>query len=637
MTTHATPKALCWVLSLALLLVGIGPSTAPAAAQGFGFGARQHAEAELFARVEGDRVQLVFRVSVDEHWHLYHDDLGPEDAVGKPTVVTIEAPGASFGSVRFPEPKRYDQEGLGTGGRDTWIQGHEGEIALFARGQILDPASFDLADLIATVDGLTCEDSGSCVPYRQELEVAGPGPDELFANFPADLTAEAKGPAEPTTDLPANLPAGVSASVDYSAVTFPEYRPREGVGDAGAAVERGLLVWLLLAFIAGAILNVMPCVLPVISIKVLSFVQQAGEDKRRVLHLGISFATGILVVFWALAIAAIVAGQSWGQQFQSETFLISTIAVVFAFSLSMFGVYELGVPAGVGALAGTRREGLVDAFFKGMLATLLATPCSGPFLGSTLTWALKQPPMVIFAIFTALGLGMAVPYVILTAQPRLLKKLPKPGPWMDTFKQAMGFVLLATILYLMISLRQDLLLFALTFLVFVALGCWWYGRFATFEKTTPHRMAHLGVALLIAVGGARLSFVEFPGVFENESAGWVAFEPDVFQRHLDEGRPVFVDFTADWCVNCKVNEKFVFDSEAVRAVMRERGVVAMKADTTQSSPYTAMLARFMEQLGGRSIPFLAVFDPTRPDEPIVKHAIVTQETMIEVFESLPTL
>jgi len=629
MPTFATAKALHWVLTLALLLVGAGPG----AAQGFGFGASDYAETELFARVDGDRVKLVFQVSIDDHWHLYHDDLGPEDAVGKPTIVTIDAAGATFGPVRFPEPKRYAQDGLGTGGRDTWIYGHEGEIALYAVGTLDDVASFDLADLTATLDGLTCEESGSCVPYRQELEVSGPGPDTLFANFPSDLSAE----VETTVDTApiAELPAGVSGNVDYDAVTFPDYRPREGVGDAGAPVERGLLVWLLLAFVAGAILNVMPCVLPVISIKVLSFVQQAGEDKRRVLHLGLSFATGILVVFWALAIAAIVAGQSWGQQFQSETFLISTIAVVFAFSLSMFGVYELGVPAGVGALAGMRREGLVDAFFKGMLATLLATPCSGPFLGSTLTWALKQPPLVIFAIFTALGLGMAVPYVILTAQPRLLKKLPKPGPWMDTFKQAMGFVLLATILYLMISLRQDLLLFAVTFLVFVALGCWWYGRFATFEKTTPHRMAHLAVALLIAAGGARFAFVEFPGVFENESEGWVAFEPDAFQRHLDEGRPVFVDFTADWCVNCKVNEKFVFDSEAVREVMRERGVIAMKADTTQSTPYTAMLARFMEQLGGRSIPFLAVFDPNRPEEPIIKHSIVTQEMMIEVFASLP--
>lgn len=633
MPTFATAKALHWVLTLALLLVGAGPG----AAQGFGFGASNYAETELFARVQGEQVQLVFQVTIEDLWHLYHDDLGPEDAVGLPTEVAIDAEGASFGPVRFPEPKRFAQTGMGDGGRDTWINGHEGRIELYALGRILDPAAFDLAGLTASMKGLTCKDDDSCVPYRQELEVSGPGPDALFANFPADLSAEAdvRRDGESTTPPAAELPAGVSGDVDYSAVTFPDFRPRESVGDTGAPVERGLLVWLLLAFIAGAILNVMPCVLPVISIKVLSFVQQAGEDKRRVLHLGLSFATGILVVFWALAIAAIVAGQSWGQQFQSETFLISTIAVVFAFSLSMFGVYELGVPAGVGALAGMRREGLADAFFKGMLATLLATPCSGPFLGSTLTWALKQPPLVIFAIFTALGLGMAVPYVILTAQPRLLKKLPKPGPWMDTFKQAMGFVLLATILYLMISLRQDLLLFAVTFLVFVALGCWWYGRFATFEKTTPHRMAHLAVALLIAVGGARFAFVEFPSVFENESEGWVAFEPDAFQRHLDEGRPVFVDFTADWCVNCKVNEKFVFDSEAVREVMRERGVVAMKADTTQSTPYTAMLARFMEQLGGRSIPFLAVFDPTRPEEPIIKHSIVTQEMMIEVFGSLP--
>jgi len=629
--TPFAPRALAAAVWFLAALVALGVS---ASAVQVGWGeVSQYARGALHARVEGNTVRVAIPVAIESHWHLYHDDLGPQDAIGKPTVVTFEASGVEFGAVRFPEPKRYEQEGVAAGGKDTWIWGHEGEIVLYALGRIAEGGNFDPADLTAELSGLTCEDlTGTCVPYFEQLEFDGPGPDALFAAFPADLSTKPAPTTAATT--PTVTPAAPRSDSDYDAVTFPAFQPRETLSGAGGAIERGLFVWLLLAFVAGAILNVMPCVLPVISIKVLSFVQQAGEDKRRVLRLGLTFAAGILVVFWALALMAIFAGQSWGQQFQSDGFLVAMIAVVFAFALSMFGVYELGVPAGVGSLAGMRREGLPDAFFKGMLATLLATPCSGPFLGSTLTWALKQPPLVIFLIFTALGLGMAVPYVILTAQPRLLKKLPKPGAWMDTFKQAMGFVLLATVVFLMVSLRTDLLLFTVTFLVFVALGCWWYGRFATFDKSSAGRFAHLGVALVLVAVGARLAFVEFRGAFQHESSGWVAFDPIEFQRHLDEGRPVFVDFTADWCVNCKVNEKFVFDSTEVRAAMAAKNVVAMKADVTDSNAYVRMVERFQAQLGSRSIPFLAVFDPRRPNEPLVKHALVSKDAMLEVFGSL---
>lgn len=613
-----------------LLLASSGPAWAQ-----FGLGGGgQNASAELFARVEGDTVRLAIPIEIEAGWHLYHEHTGPEDAVGLPTVVTIDASGATFGAVRFPEPQRYEQRGLGEGGRDTWILGHGGSIVLWAQGTIVDPDAFELDSLTVEIHGQVCKEA--CLRLELSLEVEGPGDDALFAAFPGDLSADPT-PADGAVVRPLAAVSGPRADLDYAAVTFPEMRPREGVdGDTAGVGGRGLFVWLAFALLAGAILNVMPCVLPVISIKVLSFVQQAGEDKRRILHLGLAFAAGILVVFWALAAVAIGLGYSWGQQFQSEAFLVTMIGIVFALALSLFGLFELGVPAGVGTLAGMRREGLGDAFFKGMLATLLATPCSGPFLGSTLTWTITQPALVVVAVFTALGVGMAVPYVILTAQPALLKRLPRPGPWMDTFKQSMAFVLLATVLYLMVSLRQDRLLFVVAFLVAVALGCWWYGRFATFDKTRGRRLAHLGIALAIVAGGARLAFVDFHGLFENEPEGWVAFDPELFEQHLADGRHVFVDFTADWCPNCKVNEKFVFDSEEVRAVMAARGVVAMKADMTHRSPYTAMVDRLLRQLGGVSIPFAAVFPADSPTEPIVQRDLVTKDEMIRVFQSLAT-
>jgi thiol:disulfide interchange protein DsbD len=608
-------------------LLGVLAFLLPAAAA-----QQDKADAKLYLRREGETVRAAIAINIDRGWHLYHDELGPEDAVGKPTVVTFSGEGLEWSNARFPKPKRLEQRGLGADGGDTWIYGHEGRITLHALGKA--EAGADLSSVRAEIDGLTCEDNGSCIPYFQELSGSGEGADELFASFPSDLTIEAPGEGGPkgSVESPDGAPTGSAGEQDYSAVEFGPFTPR-----AEKERERSLWRWLLLALVAGAILNVMPCVLPVISIKVLSFVQQAGEERGRVLALGLSFAAGILVVFEALAILAITLGQSWGEQFQSQTFLIVMIGIIFAFSLSLFGVYELGVPRGVGALAGLSREGLGDAFMKGVMATLLATPCSGPFLGSTLAWTLQQTPLMIFAVFTALGLGMALPYVVLTANPALLRILPKPGAWMETFKQAMGFVLLGTVIYLMISLKQSLLLFTAAFLVFVALGCWWWGRFAKLDQSAPVRFAHLLIAFAITGLGARVAYADFQGLFTSSSShlAWEDFDPQAFQRYSEEGRNMMIDFTAEWCPNCKYNERFVYESEEVRAKLADKNVVAIRADITHNTPYTRMLERLMNQLGTRSIPFLAIFPAGEPDKPHTRFDVVTVKDIAALIASLP--
>lgn len=601
----------------------------PAAAQkdlGFGELSDVHARASLHHRVDGERVVAAIAIEIDEGWHLYHDELGKvggNQPVGLPTKVSLAAEGVTWGRVRFPEPLRLDQPGL-----SSWIWGHHGRIVLFAAGRLAPGAT--PGEVTAEIDGLTCEDLGSCVPYAERVVSAGSGPDAVFAAAPPDLSPDAPALVADAAP-PADAVDAAGAARDWDAVAFPEFRPRR------EPVERGLLTWLLLALVAGALLNVMPCVLPVISIKVLSFVQQAGEDRRRVLALGLAFAAGIVTVFLGLAAFAAAVGLSWGEQFQSSGFLVAMIGIVFAFALSLFGVYELGVPAGVGNLAaGPPREGLLDAFFKGMLATALATPCSGPFLGSTLTWTLSQPAAVIFAVFLALGLGMALPYVALTANPALLRWLPRPGAWMDSFKHAMGFLLLATVLWLMLSLRQDLLLFTLVFLLFVGVACWWYGRFASWSQPRSRRLLHLLLALAIAAGGARLAFVELRGgLAAGQAHGWEEFDPEAFADSLAAGEHVFIDFTADWCFNCKLNEQWVFDSEPVVAAMADKGVRRLRADISTDSPRTDMLERLMAGLGSRSIPFMALFDGSAPDAPHVRYDIVTRADMLGLVESLP--
>lgn len=239
--------------------------------------------------------------------------------------------------------------------------------------------------------------------------------------------------------------------------------------------------WYLLAgLVGGFILNFMPCVLPVISIKVLSLLGQAGESRRRVFGLGLSFAAGMIALFLALGLLVTVAGQTWGALFQSAAFLVVMLGIIVAMACSLFGAFTLSVPGAVGeADAAIESEGYIGSFGKGVLAVLLGTPCSGPFLGSALAWAAAKSaggqPAVGMLVFLAMGVGMAFPFVVLAARPGWMRYLPRPGAWMETFKEAMGFLLLLTAVYI-VYLLQDRVLAAILYSLGIAFAAWLYGK-----------------------------------------------------------------------------------------------------------------------------------------------------------------
>ncbi|MBC8372707.1 MAG: thioredoxin family protein [Planctomycetes bacterium] len=615
------------VLAVAVICGRVNVGTAQIA----GFDpSRNNASAELFTRQAGDRIQAVMRIKIDSGWHLYGDDLGHPKAIGTPTKIALGAEGVKWSKFVFPKPHRLPQKIAGPG---VWINSHEGTILLYAAGDATGDVSS--AGITAKIDAQTCSDTGSCMLYQESLKSLGRGDDSLFAAFPANLSASDAPVVKSSADSAKPAP---DDTTDYAAVTFPDYTPRD---DGGG--DHGLGVWLLIAFLAGILLNVMPCVLPLISIKVLSFVQQAGESRGRILALGSAFGAGMMLVFWALAIAAITLGLSWGEQFQSDGFIIVMISIVFAFALSLLGVFTLGVPKQVNELAaGMGREGLGNAFFTGVLATLLATPCSGPFLGGTLAWTLAQPPLTIFLIFTMLGLGMALPYIVLGTFPKLLALVPKPGPWMETFKQAMGFVLLAMVVYLMISVRTEMLLFTNAFLMFVGIASWYWGRFAKFGQKPVKRIATVAATIAILAIGAQLSFGTMHKALAPAQVGeghvdWVEFEPEAFEEHIQTGRSVFVKFEASWCSACTWNKKMVFETDEISALLKKKGVISMNADISHDNPRTRMLERLRAKLGGRALPFLAVFPSDRPNEPFVRPDIISVGTMREILNAVPDL
>ncbi|MFM7843555.1 MAG: protein-disulfide reductase DsbD family protein [Planctomycetota bacterium] len=389
--------------------------------------------------------------------------------------------------------------------------------------------------------------------------------------------------------------------------------------------ETTLASALLFAFLGGICLNFMPCVLPVIGLKIVAFVQQSQGNRRRVFLLNLIYSLGLLSVFMVLAALAVVFKLGWGQQFQSTAFNITLISVVFVFALSMLGIWEIPLPglAGSSTLADTAQgEGFLGAFAKGVFTTMLATPCTGPLMGSALAWAFKQPAPVVFATFFALGTGMALPYLILGAVPQLLKFLPKPGAWMETFKQVMGFVLLATVVFMLSFIRREMVVPTASLLLGLGVGCWWIGRTSMFAEASQKLVAWL-------VGGGLAASIALLGfTFLGPSQAllpWQPFDRGQVEQMLTEGKTVMIDFTADWCLNCKTNEVIAYNTKKTLAIVAENAVEVVKADKTHADETGEAVDQFLRDLGHTSvsIPFLVIF-PGNGDPPIAFDGPVTQ-------------
>ncbi len=330
---------------------------------------------------------------------------------------------------------------------DVLIEEHAGSVVWSAPIEL--SAGVDPNQLVieGQIDGQVCEDDGVCLPLSQ-LDTT------FAARYDATVVAPA---ASSTTTSTSSIRSAAPAAI----------APAELVRNIG------------LGFLGGLLLNLMPCVLPVIGLKIMSFASQAGESRGRIIALNLYFVAGLVSVFLVLAALAAFLGYGWGQQFQRPEFSIFLAAVVFVFALSFLGVWEIPIPGFVGSgktLEAAESEGPIGAFLKGVLTTLLATPCSGPLIVPTLAWALKQPKPVIFGTFASMGLGMGFPYLMISMFPRLINLLPKPGAWMDTFKQIMGFVLLATVVWLFSFLNPDYFVPSLALLFALWAACWWIGR-----------------------------------------------------------------------------------------------------------------------------------------------------------------
>jgi thiol:disulfide interchange protein DsbD len=398
-------------------------------------------------------------------------------------------------------------------------------------------------------------------------------------------------------DVAVGAKAGEGAALAPPPAKGPSQGALTAPSQGASGGDQVTSIWLacILAFLGGLVLNIMPCVLPVLSLKILGFVEQANEtDSKPVVH-GMAFMFGVLVSFWVLAgilLALRAGGQAlgWGFQMQTPGFVLFLAVFFFLFALSLFGVFEVGGGL-MGVGAGRDDSGLSGSFGSGVLATLVATPCTAPLMGPALGFALAQPAWASMLVFTTLGLGMATPYVLLTAFPALLKFVPKPGAWMESFKQFLGFMLMATVVWLMWTFGgqtgNNALGIAMVGLVVAAMGAWILGRWGAPVKKKAVRTRARVAALVLVLGGfaVGMSVAKVPEqavsgkVHAAGGMDWETFSPDTLQAHLSKGTPVFIDFTADWCLTCKFNEKRAFTPEVAEA-FKAKGVVTMVADWT---------------------------------------------------------
>ena len=434
-----------------------------------------------------------------------------------------------------------------------------------------------------------------------------------------------------TTSATPGAKTGLSASVSATA----------------PAPVRGIFTFLLFGFIGGIILNLMPCVLPVISLKIFGFIQQAGQSRKKILRSGVAFAIGIFAWFIALALLLIAlkgAGRdvTWGGfQFTNAYFVLVLSVIVLVFALNLFGVFEISLPQSMtrSLLSTTERKDLLGSFFQGVFATVLATPCTAPFLGTALGFAFTQSPVIILAMFIAIAAGMSTPYLLLSAQPAWLRFLPRPGPWMLHVKQFMGFLLLATLLFLLYVLGAQRgvegAIWASCFLLVISVACWMKGAFVVPTSSAAKRGITL-VLMLVLVFASGIYFIgnkfhsaNIASADSRLRGDWQAFTPERLQGELEQGRFVFVDFTAAWCLTCKFNEASVLESAEVRQAFQRHSIVKLKADWTNGDP---VITKLLQHFGRPGVPLYVLY-PGKSEEPIVFPELLTKSMLLEKLET----
>ncbi len=571
----------------------------------------------------GSTVNLVLTADMPAGWHIYqHAENDPQQLGNKPTLIAFSNT-SSFNRKQTTSSAAPVTHAPTPGG-PSMLPFYEGQVKWTTPIVIhadAKPGSYPIEGIVGYQ---TCFKDASCdMPRAASFS----GTVEVGTAPQAGATALAFNDAKygEAAKLAASQPPAIDAQV----------KPVQIAGGA-PALGWSLPLIMLAGLLGGFILNFMPCVLPVIGLKILSFAEQAGRSRAQILKLNLWYSLGTLLVFMVLATLAssfsLGLGSknlNWGEQFSYTSFNVVMVGVVFVMALSFLGVWEIPIPGFVGSGKASEmatREGAVGAFSKGVLATILATPCSGPALGPVFGFTLNQPPSITYLLFACIAFGMSAPYLLIGAFPTLIRFLPKPGAWMDTFKNLMGFVLLGTIVFLLSFTDRDYVVPAFAMMVGLWAACWWIGRTSLTENLGRKLVAWSQGALVAGI----VTFLAFTYLVPRDSIiPWQPFSQGELARLRSSGNTVLVDFTADWCLTCKANLKFVIETDEIRSAIQDNKIVPLLADYTKTPDE---ITKMLESLHSRSIPLLAIFPADRPDQPIILRDVITKQQLLDAIE-----
>ncbi|MFT3763218.1 MAG: protein-disulfide reductase DsbD [Pseudoxanthomonas sp.] len=532
-----------------------------------------------FEAIAGDGNTVLLRFTPAPGYYLYRD---------RNSFKVEGADGIAAGKPQWPAGANHHDEHFG----DVVVYFDQVEVTLPLHRTRAGAAN---VDVVATFQG--CQTDGICYPpMTRTVAVALPaGRVDAEAGDAAD-PAEAAADATPAADTATPAAATADASAENAKRSLP---PSSSSGG-------GLLRALLFALLGGLVLNLMPCVLPVLSLKALAIVQ-SGESRAAAKRHALLYTLGVLVSFAAVGAVAVALHARWGFQLQQPGFVAAMVYLLFALGLSLSGVFTLG---GFLGSAGSRlagRSGAAGDFFTGVLACVIASPCIGPFMGGALAYAFAAPALGGLTVFLALGFGLALPMLLVAFVPAFAKLLPRPGAWMETLKQLLAFPMYLTAIWLLWVLGKqrgvDAMALVAAGLVALALALWWYER-----KRWSGAPAWRALALLLALAALwpawQAARLPPPAKAEVAGADRVAYSAEKLQALREEGRVVFVDVTADWCVTCKANEKAVLGREPFRDALREAGGVLMVADWTDTDP---AITAFLDRYKAVGVPLYVVF------------------------------
>lgn len=565
-----------------------------------------------FAR-DGDTVVAAMRYRVPEGYHAYaHEAAG----AGRPTSLDMVLEGRGTMPVLYPagaiQRDQYDPEST--------VSTYAGDVTLVA----LLPEDAKGRIYAAELSMLLCSDR-HCLPVSRNLTGTVPSllPELSGCDWrgPVQTLLQGAGIAKPSrpSDPPLSSDgAALPPLGDFDFQLEPRYADTElEVFGLGWALALGLL--------AGLILNAMPCVLPVLTFKLSGLLLMgggSGAQLRLFREHNLCFAAGILTFFTCLALLLGLADLIWGQLYQNQALLLVMLLLVFLMGLSMLGVFSLpGFDLKPGANV---RNPRVQSYLTGLVSTFLATPCSGPLLGGVLGWAFTQPLYVLVAVFWSVGLGMALPYLVFSIWPSLARILPRPGPWMHVVEHLLGFFLLGTALYLLSILPVEKHMQVLSVLLVVALCAWLWGRFCSLSAP-PLRRRVLGMAggilLCLAVVWVLRPVPPLPQ--------WRDFSSEYFTATLGK-QPLFLEFTADWCPNCKFLEATVLTGERLHDWQARYDMALIRVDLTRPDAYAV---RLLEMLGSKSIPLTALFPAgDMAGQPLVLRDLYSAEALARALE-----